>query len=1159
LERFARPLIQNTNQDILHDGSVAPAERPSLEEDPNHDRRKRRKTESPEPRVAATQVVDMVESVGWHDQLQAEPVLHNHGGEVMELVYGEPLALIRSSTLPMAPEIVVAPLTAPLPLESAEHNPPKITPKKQIKITKTGKLISSPPMPATDITMSPKKRRGRKPAKAIVSPMVTVINYGPDAASRALLGGKIDAILAGKKSRTKRAASPKTKPSKPTEPPKFTHPFFLGKAGQTKDEPLAKPAADHQTPTPRKSAVNPGKLLAEAQRERWPGPMLASGISSRSDRVPRQSGLNEALWPVKGTAHVRNLESGALLHKWNPDTEKVALCPRKAKNRVITLAEDDLIISKLAKDLVQNSQSGRRDDKSDFLPPEDVRLPVRLLTTGIEMQQKVRTQVRTQLSSRSELSHIPATTHPAILTLYNDIEHILTPFDEGRCETQGWAHKYSPSRASHVLQAGSEALVMKDWLQSLRVMAVGGAQGSVKCEVADLKKPPRKRRKKTVDDFIVSDDEDDDEEMVKLSDNASTPMGLPRSFRRPQWTRNKNVILVSGPHGCGKSAMVHAVARELEFEVFELHSGMRRSGKDIQDKVGDMTANHLVNHHRGEAPVLQEVGTTSHVDNERIDAAFQKDVESGRQGTMTSFFTAKTNTKAKPKVQAKATVSKMPTSSCAQATLPMAQTTPKSQKQSLILFEEADILFDEDQQFWAQVTKLASISKRPIVVTCNDEQQIPIHDLPLAAILRLHPAPVDLATDYMLVMAGREAHMLDRKAVSDLYVSKKHDLRASITELDFWCQMSVGDRKGGLEWMYQRWPPGNDVDKHGRVLRIASEGTYQSGMGWLSHNMFESRGNAAFDKEEELLREVWADCDISPSDWPSTSSPTGALPCDRLKELRRVESYTDTLSAADLYCRIGLPSYERDSDQPIDPSLPSVTENSRLSYTLAAPLLDADHHFNFSDFDTAMRIQTHLLAHRAFPEFASTSTLSSETDYINTILDIQARKQKVKDNTLSRPEFALAFDILAAPPDQTLLERTSFSLTPSSFDRNFSIVTLDLAPYVRSIVAHEQLLETQRIRLSNLISAGGTGKRARTTRASRVAFEGGVRETKRRERWFDSELNFDMVMGTAGEEWAGLGWTGEGDADGEESGGSMSVTGTQEGGEDLTMRDSLGN
>ena len=69
--------------------------------------------------------------------------------------------------------------------------------------------------------------------------------------------------------------------------------------------------------------------------------------------------------------------------------------------------------------------------------------------------------------------------------------------------------------------------------------------------------------------------------------------------------------------------------------------------------------------------------------------------------------------------------------------------------------------------------------------------------------------------------------------------------------------------------------------------------------------------------------------------------------------------------------------------------------------------------------------------------------------------------------------------------------------------------------------------------MADVLGSGGSGlgvKKARTTRASRVALEGGVRESKRRDRWFDAHIDFDAVMRTAGRDWAGLGWRGaEGD------------------------------
>ena len=82
---------------------------------------------------------------------------------------------------------------------------------------------------------------------------------------------------------------------------------------------------------------------------------------------------------------------------------------------------------------------------------------------------------------------------------------------------------------------------------------------------------------------------------------------------------------------------------------------------------------------------------------------------------------------------------------------------------------------------------------------------------------------------------------------------------------------------------------------------------------------------------------------------------------------------------------------------------------------------------------------------------------------------------------------------------------------------------MDVAPYVRNIAAYEIILEEERLRLSNLLSAGGRAKRMRTTRAARSALEGGRRETTRRERWFDRNLNLRLALETGGKTWAGMG------------------------------------
>ncbi|KAJ5020389.1 hypothetical protein J3E73DRAFT_412057 [Bipolaris maydis] len=1141
LDRFTRPPpTQTIIRDIV---------------DPNHDRRKRQKTKSPEPLLDSSALAKLESpSLDWHQQLQAQvdgpadldspPNTHVHTDVTMtgapEVIEYDQKEHSNTSTTPSTPSLPAYPEPVAVPSESLLEEPKDVTPKKQIKITKSGRLVSSPPKSTVDPTSPPKKRRGRKPKHAKVLPTVTVIKYGTDPASRSAIGQKIEEILSAKRKSTKREASQKNAQPKPAAPSKVTHPFFLGKA--QKDSPPVKVITELPAVTPRKSAVTPGKLRAETRRDESPEPTSFYNRGLHTSKAGKQSGLNEPSWPTSENVHVRNMEPTNLPARLdNSNSVQLALRPRKMKNAVVTLPEHEDMIARLAHDLSKDQSRTNKNRTTEFAPPQDVRLPTRLLTTGSNIKRRVHEQLLARSPSLATAGQ-PQSFHTAVVDLLREIEYNLTPFDQGKCEVQSWAQKYAPKSSAHVLQTGTDAVVLKDWLQSLTVMTVSGASKTT--ATVDVKQPPRKKRKKAFDDFIVPDDEEEEEEdMVMLPHVEGRSYMEPSSFRRPQWTRDKNVILISGPHGCGKSATVHAVAKEMGFEVFEIHAGMRRSGKDIQDKVGDMTGNHLVNHKRNAASIQEPSQTVENTEEDHVDA-LEKDISSGRQGTMTSFFQTKPKAivpkiKAQPRPQEVKKVAPSP----AQATLPLTQTSRKSQKQSLILIEEADILFDEDQQFWTQITKIASLSKRPIIITCNDERQIPMHDLPLAAVLRLQSPPVELAADYLLVLAGREGHVLARQAVKELYQSKGCDLRASIMELDFWCQISVGDRKGGLEWTYQRWPPGKDVDEHGQTLRVASEGTYQSGMGWLSHNVFEAPTNTAFDKEEELLQEVWTDWGmeasrttarsldgwgISPSDWgtPMTSNQQtlnvqNTEPSHRMQALDSLDAYTESLSAADIFCRVDLPSYSTSHTQPTDASQPPIPEKSRQNYTLAAPLLQIDHTTDFLHLSTSLTIQTHLLIHRAYPTISQTRTTpspapTSEPAYAKAIL----RHEQLKASNTSHTHAQ------TLPPHSTASPRP---LTNSSQNAPRLPSPLHLSTETSS-------LEQMRARMSDVLgpattSTGAAGlgpaRKARTTRASRVALEGGVRESKRRDRWFEALGEFDGVMRTAGRAWAGMGWRGE--------------------------------
>lgn len=168
-----------------------------------------------------------------------------------------------------------------------------------------------------------------------------------------------------------------------------------------------------------------------------------------------------------------------------------------------------------------------------------------------------------------------------------------------------------------------------------------------------------------------------------------------------------NLILLNGPHASGKTSSVHAVARELGWDVFELNPGSRRNAKDVERAVGDVARNHLV----------------------RRD---QPSALSPRKGPLerSIFSMMRAASKSQGDIEIR--------SATAEITGDPSNTT----KQSLILLDEVDVLFGDEETFWigrsafrtvdavlsrpltppfpgTEVANLARKSRRPIVMTCS--------------------------------------------------------------------------------------------------------------------------------------------------------------------------------------------------------------------------------------------------------------------------------------------------------------------------------------------------------------------------------------------------------------------------------------------------------
>ncbi|PWN19335.1 hypothetical protein BCV69DRAFT_51826 [Microstroma glucosiphilum] len=371
----------------------------------------------------------------------------------------------------------------------------------------------------------------------------------------------------------------------------------------------------------------------------------------------------------------------------------------------------------------------------------------------------------------STLQHLP----DAVPESLRDHSAFSNAVERGKSQSVGdanviWSDRWRPRSAEEVLGSESSAKYLRDWLSELRLVS-DTSLGSSSSNVADKRaygddtntpepsvkrrkvqtsvdKLPRKGAKKGNGDasFIVHDDEDElyaffenagvrtsqqtDADIDDLgcgfdsqTDNQDSQDEADLDFRASD--RLTNCILLYGPPGSGKTAAVFACADELNFEVFELFPGVgKRGSKELKEAVGALGRNHMVSGGGSGGGANRGNGPSGGNAFRALMSSTNGKVPSGRETKPNSGRETKPNLRGRMVI---------PDSSETEDSQPLVQegeeSTPtvsgtrpsSSTRQSLILIEEADVLFEDDRAFWTGVVDLVKQSKRPVILTCNGE------------------------------------------------------------------------------------------------------------------------------------------------------------------------------------------------------------------------------------------------------------------------------------------------------------------------------------------------------------------------------------------------------------------------------------------------------
>ena len=959
---------------------------------------------------------------------------------------------------------------------------------------------------------------------------ITIIRYGgEDPSLRRIIGQRIDGICSGRSmidlSGPKRSALGESKSSK------ALHPFFLPKPYHPSEASLHGEPPQSEGSIPEKmrrkhtiACTTPGKIrgiVNNARDEEWAGKFLPKVVLSKHIRKTHVAlpGSKYPLWPPRNMVHVKETSID------DSDTSRSTKNPymptrRKLKTRQDRIEDVGSVMAQSMRLVCGYQAAFASNTDVNLKRNAKCRVPLRQIMTGHELRAKVQENF-----SRAK------STHAATTNLLDALSTSTSSFDNFECESQQWVCKYAPAQASHVLQIGPEPIILRDWLGKSSInrteskihndARTGGViEPMGRQDVTRLKRPV-KRRKRELDDFIVNSDEELSQlDEVTVSDGLSSGYGREATGQQslvrhhdpassaPSTYRPTNAIVISGPHGCGKTAAVYAAAKELDFEVFEINAGSKRGGKEILERVGEMTRNHLVQ--QSEPVHGAEKSTFSRANGTPVLEG-QEQPPLPQQEPIKSFFkcTATSKKSFESNAAASETYSKADNTGTQRA---------PNLKQSLVLIEEADVLFEDDKLFWSTVIELTLHSKRPVVMTCTNESLLPLDSLPLFAILRFAPPLDEMVSNYLLCMAAMEGHLLSRNAVEMLYKMKGRDLRASISELNLSCQMAIGDNKCGLDW--RLIGPSSSENEHQAttVLRAISLDTYDV----RRDNEVESehtevpRPSGALNLSEDASSTLWDECQIDVAEQFMLLASEAMDTClsedtrPNLTVLEDLDRHLDALSVADSYCPLGM---RADNKTKMNLSLPKLTDSTSLHFTAEAPVLQAEPMIDITGLSNALSINLRNTAMNTLSQHYR----ATKNDQATFFQELLASKESQKHTATKAVQLLRSsLSPLNVPPKASLRPYAVSEIDHGSTNA----IAEDVAPYVRSILHYDLRLAEQRHQLELSTSqSGGRSLRTRKTRASRAALEGGSKSSIRREVWFEASLDVKSVLSTGGTGW----------------------------------------
>ncbi|NWQ78802.1 ATAD5 protein, partial [Columbina picui] len=365
---------------------------------------------------------------------------------------------------------------------------------------------------------------------------------------------------------------------------------------------------------------------------------------------------------------------------------------------------------------------------------------------------------------------------------------LISPLSGEKEEDVLWTEKYQPQDSSELVGNKKEIERLRSWLKEWKKRADWEEKRNQKGEKED------KGHEDSLDSLDFKDNKSDVEEESGLC----------------------NTVLITGPPGVGKTAAVYACAQELGFKIFEVNASCQRSGRQILSQLKEATQSHQVdkkgvNAHKPcffnscssakspkkmyspkkvisprKPPLSPKGGGLKRSLPPKTLANYFK-ISSKRKdndGTVTSQEKNKGNTQDSREEKKDAPIKSI------NKEVEGGEHNRKSAT-SLILFEEVDIIFDEDAGFLSAIKTFMATAKRPVVLTTNDPTFSLMFDGYFEEINFKTPSLIHAAS-FLQALCLAENLRTDVRDLAALLTTNNCDIRQSVLYLQFWVRSGGG-------------------------------------------------------------------------------------------------------------------------------------------------------------------------------------------------------------------------------------------------------------------------------------------------------------------------------------------------------------------------------